>query len=285
MRLNHLLFSLLFLVFASETAKAQTSTTTSSATTSNKNIFSSNNISASFTFGGRSDFKEVSSDEKEYNSEYELALALKLNAENSVSFYIPFEKELSGAYEARVSSDAKLSHTRSDLFQYKNMNVSFKSSVIYPTSETSKVQNEMVAGLEFGPTLSFDLNKYLTGLSFTYIPRYKRVFNKYTVDRSGDQLTNQSVLQFFVANYNFTERFSFQSAFIYVNSWRYDGAQNYDSYLTVQELSATLTDKVSVSFGVETSASLVNEERGESKSVQIFDKNFSEVYGKASVVF
>ncbi|MBC74401.1 MAG: hypothetical protein CME64_00140 [Halobacteriovoraceae bacterium] len=284
MRLNHFLFSVLLFVMANATARAQSSMATSTVSTS-QSSFSNSKFNGSFAFGGRSDFKETGAEDKSYTSEYEFTLGYQMDAENSLSFFIPFEKELSGAYEARVLRDARLSYDRADFYQYKNMNVSLKSVFVYPTSELSKVQNEMIAGVEFGPTFAFDLNKYATGLSFIYVTRYRRNFNKFTVDRTGQQLTEQSFLQFFVGNYSFMEKYAFQSAFIYVNSWRYDGAQKYDSYLAIQELSAQVTPKVNVALGIETSAALVNPERGESKGVQIFDKNLSQVYGKASVVF
>ena len=284
MRFNHFVLLTFMFMLANNTAKAQSSTATSSASTSST-VVSKNKLSGKFSFGGRSDFQETSSSEKSYSSEYEIALGYQTDAENSFSLNVPFEKELSGAYEARFQLDTRLSHTRADLYQYKNLNLSFKSSLVYPTTEISKLEREMVAGFELSPIFSFDLNKYATGLGFIYIPRYRKDFHKYTVDRSGNQISEQSFLHIFVLNYNFWEKYTFQSALVYVNSWRYDGAQGFDSYLTVQELSAQITPKLGLTLGLETAAALVNPERGESNGIQIFDKEVSQVYGKASVVF
>lgn len=242
-------------------------------------------LSGGLTVTGVSDFKESGAQDKEVYSQYELAIGLDINETNKLSLYIPFQKDLSQRFEEKFFADAKLSHTLKNIWNRNGIVFNHTTSLVYPTTETSKLRDEMYTGFELSPSATFDLSALMTGLSFTYLPRYRRRFHKFTTDREGESLVSESLLQFFVASYAFTDKWAFESTLVYVNSSRYDGASVEPSYLTVQELQRSLNESFSLAAGIQTGGSLVSPERGRAESVQVFDNDSSTFYAAASVKF
>lgn len=274
----------------SEQVEDQVQITQASAVSSAQVLTASQNsvlrpLSASLAMTGYSDFKETSDNSKNTYSVFEATFGYRLDQKNSFSLYIPLQKDLSQEFEEKFALDAKASHTLKNIYRYGLLDFHHTTSLVYPTTEASKMHDEMYAGLELSPRLDFDFNKYVRSLSFTYIPRYRRRFHKYTSNRSGEYMVNESLLQFFVMSLGLSDRIGFQSTLVYVQSSRYDGARLDDSYLTVQELQYQYNKTVGFNLGVQTGGSIINPERGQAKNIEIFDENLSEFYTGANVVF
>lgn len=258
---------------------------TSAKTFNTKPDNSQSQFAGSMVVSGVSDFKETSDPSKNSYSLYQFSLGYKVDSLNTVSLAIPLQKELSQKFEERFYLDAKLSHTRKDIYRYGMMDFRHTTSLLYPTTEGSKVRDEMYTGLELSPRLDFTMNNYVKGLKLIYIPRYRRKFHKYTSNREGEYIVNESFLQYFVASWAFAKDFVFESTLVYVASRRYDGERTDDSYLTVQELQYSVNNTIGLIAGIQTGGSIINPERGESKTIEIFNENVSEFYTGASVAF
>lgn len=245
----------------------------------------SSGVFGSMTVTGYSDFKETADTSKSMYSTYELSLGYKMDAKNIFSLYAPLRKNLSQDYEDDFFVDAKLSHFRRGIFRYGLLDFHHTTSFVYPTTETSKRRDEMYSGFELTPRFDLTLNKYVKGLMLIYMPRYRRRFHKYTSNRAGDYLVNESFLNILVASWSFAPKFAFESTLVYVQNRRYDGVMTDDSYMTVQELQYAFSNKVFLSLGVQTGGAIINPERGRSQTIEIFDANMSEFYTGARVVF
>jgi hypothetical protein len=149
---------------------------------------------------------------------------------------------------------------------------------LYPTTETSKVRDEMVGGIRIEPNSYISFSKLVKGLTFIYIPRFRKRFHRFTTNRAGESIVNDSLLNIMVANYSFAEKWYFSSTLLHVMSQRYDGARTNDSYLTVQEIGYQFNSQMVFTMGIMQGGNVLNKQYGEDESIEVFDSNTSEFY-------
>jgi hypothetical protein len=224
------------------------------------------------------DFKETSDETKNYYSQFTLNLFYDLEGGNNIGLFIPMQKDLSGEFEEKFFLDSRLSYAQNGLYKSENLIFNMRYGFLYPTTETSKVRDEMIAGLELNPTLIFPLSKLVNGLTFIYIPRYRKRFHRFTTNRAGESLVTDSLLNIMVANYAFAEKWYFSSTLLHVASQRYDGARTDDSYLTVQEIGYQYNAQMVFTMGIMQGGNVINRQYGEDDSIEVFDANSSEFY-------
>lgn len=234
---------------------------------------------------GRTDFKESEDTDKSYSSDMEFSIGANLSDKDRVSYWLPMSKDLRGSYEEKLS-DSKVTYTRSGIYSNGPFLFQASTSAVIPTKKDSKVRDEMTTALEVNPQFIFKLDGLLTaGSNFLYIPRYKRAFHKYSTNRDGDNLVEQSLVQFYVLTVPLNDYWTYTSTFIYVMSRGYNGTNRDHSYLTVQDISVSLTDKLTWNAGIETGGKIERLEKGKDKTVSVFDENISEFYTGLNLSF
>lgn len=231
-----------------------------------------------------SDFRETGDRDKEYNTQYSLMLGYR-KADNIFSINLPWAKRLSGDYKSGFFMDARASYTKRNLINYKNVSMSLGAGALYPTTETSRLANEMYTGLDLSPQFLINLNDYVTGLTLFYMPRVQRRFHRYTTDINGRSLAQDSLLNFVSLSWSFSDRFVWSSSFIYSLSRRYDGVENPPSYALIQELMYIYSAQIFFNLGLDNGDSLVNYERGESAEITFYDPENSRIYAGVRMMF
>jgi hypothetical protein len=227
---------------------------------------------------GNTDFKQTSDETKTYYSQFTLNLFYDLDGGDNIGLFVPMQKDLSGEFEEKFFLDSRLSYAQNGIYRSENLIFNMRYGFLYPTTETSKVRDEMIAGLELNPTLIFPLSKLVKGLTFIYIPRYRKRFHRFTTNRAGESLVTDSLLNIMVANYSFADKWYVSSTLLHVASQRYDGARTDDSYLTVQELGYQYNAQMVFTMGIMQGGNIINKQYGESESIEVFDANASEFY-------
>lgn len=229
------------------------------------------------------DMRKSSDYEKTNYAVLDTTFTYRFNDEDALALYLPFSKELSQDFNQNIG-DGKLSYTKLGIYKNDIYHFYFRGSYVYPISKDSKVRDEMYFAVELNPTSIFNLEGITRGLSFIYLPRIKRFFHKYEYDRSGENLTQNALIQYFLLNYSFADSWNYQTGLIYSNTQTYKGRMRDPSYLVLNELSYSAGSTVYF-LGLQTGGALSKPELGEDTSIQIYDSQTSEVYAGVSFIF
>lgn len=229
------------------------------------------------------DMRKSSDYEKTNYAVFDATFTYRFNDEDALALYLPFSKELSQDFNQNMG-DGKLSYTKLGIFKNDLYHFYLRGSYVYPMSKESKVRDEMYFAVELNPTSIFNLEGITRGLSFIYLPRFKRFFHKYEYDRRGENLTQNALIQYFLLNYSFAEKWNFQTGLIYSNTQTYKGRMKDPSYLVSNELSYN-AGNATYFLGLQTGGALSKPELGEDTSMQIYDSQTSEVYAGVSFIF
>jgi hypothetical protein len=242
------------------------------------------NLSTFITLSGSTDLKEASDETKSYSSLASLLMNYTLDSDDSLRFDVSMAKDLQNNYEETLN-DARISHTRVGIFRAKNYTLSYRSSLRIPLSDRSIKRDRVKTAIELNLLNSFNLNDYVKGLSFTYIPRYRRFFNEFETDINGANLVEQNLINILVLGYQATDRLSLSSTFVYIYSRDYTGADRPQTYGTTQDITYSINKTASASVGIETGGAIRNFERGTDTSVEIFDKDTTSFYTGLNLAF
>ena len=242
------------------------------------------NFSGSLSLTGNSDFKETNNSSKTYNSEISTLINYKLDKDDSLRFDISMSKDLENNYEETLG-DGRISHTRSGVYSYKNYTLGIRTSLRIPLSESSIKKDRIKTALELNLLNSFNLDNYVTGLSFTYIPRYRRFFNEFKTDINGNNLVEQNLINILVLGWQTTEKVSLSSTVVYILSRGYNGADSPNSYSTAQDITYSFNSIASANIGIQTGGSIRSYERGTDTSIEFFDINKTSFYTGLNLAF
>ena len=232
-----------------------------------------------------SDFREEESVDKQRSLQTLVLLNYAVAPKDQVGLMLPLEKQLSQGYQEGFFLDSRLGYTRVGLLDNDYFRLNQRVALIYPTTENTKRKQDMLSGLEINPAFSLKSSILPEGVSIGYTPRYRRRFHKFTTDRSGTYLVNQSLMHFLSAGYSFTDNLSLSTLFLYVQSTRYDGTRVDDAYLTNFELSYKINSSIRVQAGVLTGGTVAEQELGPDQNVRVFDNNDSFYNLGATIVF
>lgn len=295
LRLVILLFTSLSITYANEVVMEVSSENTQSTAVEDEVLAQTNtalgivatnknsNFSAYFGTTFYTDMRETSDRDKTSYAEFLASLSYKMGKRETISLSLPLYKELSGGYSESLS-DAKLSYTKLGLYKNDWYHFYVRGSYVHPTSEDSKRRDEMQFAVELNPTSVFDLSKLTPGLSFIYLPRVKRFFHKYDQARTGANLNQLSLIQYFLFNYSFKDNWNIQTGLVYANSRGYNGRDKDPSYLTSTELSYS-KGMYTYLLGLQTGGTLAKPEYGNEKTIQLYDSRSSEVYAGFGINF
>lgn len=230
------------------------------------------------TLDGYTDFKETESEDKVYYMQSILNVFYDLKNGDNIGLFVPMQKDLYGEFEEKFFLDSRLAYSQNGIIRNENLMFNMRYGVLYPTTENSKVRDEMTFGLELNPTFIVPMSKLLPGLTAVYIPRYRRRFHRFETNRAGEFLVNESLLQIFVLSYQVSPKWDISTTLLHVMSSRYDGARTDDSYLTVQEVGYRMSSNVRARMGIMTGGNIINRQFGDDDTVEIFDENSTEFY-------
>lgn len=230
------------------------------------------------TFDGYTDFKETEADDKVYYMQSILNVFYDIGNGDNIGLFVPMQKDLYGEFEEKFFLDSRLAYSQNGIIKNENLMFNMRYGVLYPTTEASKVRDDMTFGLELNPTFIIPLSKLVTGLTAVYIPRYRRRFHKFETNRAGEFLVNESLLSIFVLSYQATDKIDLSTTLLHVASSRYDGVRTDDSYLTAQEIGYRVSPKIRARVGIMTGGNIINRQFGDDDNIEIFDENSTEFY-------
>jgi len=208
-------------------------------------------------------------------------LRYKISSEYSARLWVDIRKNLSTDYESDLM-DTKISISKKSYEITDKLKFSPSTTVIFPTSEQSKRNEELIVGFEINPSFGYKITK---DLSFTYLPRFVKNFHEYETSRTAATNTEYKSIQFYVLTYAITDKWSFESTLIYANTWSYSGRRRDPGYVTVLEVGYDMSKEISFATGFETGGSHVNVENGKDQNIELFDKDIASVYGNIVLNF
>jgi hypothetical protein len=259
------------------TSQSALQTTTSISTTTIENKESTSDtptFSGAADFSLTTDFNQDSNSEKAYGTGLVANLKYQINSEYKATLRLDVEKDLSDSYEEKIN-DTKVTFSKKAITLVEDVKLAPSTSLVLPTSESSKRNKDMNFAVEVNPALVYQLN---SATSITYLPRFRANSYEYTTSRTKKVLDQYKITQFFVIDYSITDKLLFEPALILSNKWSHTGRRQDPSYLTQLELAYTFTDEFEVAVGTLTGGSLYDRENGPDKEIEVFDKNSTEFY-------
>lgn len=213
-------------------------------------------------------------EEKSLSTDIWIFVAYRLSSEYTGRIWINTTKDMADSYETTIN-DTRLTLIKKPIALNDKLTLIPSASLVLPTSEVSKRNQDMIAGVELNPALAYSLNKKV---SFSYLPRMQKNFHEYTTSRTNAVNTEYRLIQFIGASYAFNEKFSFNPLLIYVNSWSYRGTRRDPSYLSILDLSYNYQKDLSFSVGATTGGSMLDRENGPDQTIEVFDENVANYY-------
>ncbi|MBD65552.1 MAG: hypothetical protein CME62_10115 [Halobacteriovoraceae bacterium] len=251
------------------------STSQAAVTKSVVKIVEKPNTLSETKFGGalridtETDTNDIDNDDKTFGTIFNLSLRYQLNETYTTGAIIIGEKDLSKSYEQKFSGlDSRVFISRVPWELTDNLSLAPSLRLIYPTSNASKVRDEMITGIEYDSRFSYAATDKL---SFSYLPRLRRDFHKFETNRENKMNSEYRVLQFLTGSYNILEQLSFSSTLLFSKRWSYTGRQQSDSYLTILNLSYVINSRFSVGAYTLTGGRYENRERGPDQTVELYD--------------
>ncbi|WP_261817694.1 hypothetical protein [Vibrio gallicus] len=157
-----------------------------------------------------------------------------------------------------------------NLYQFGDFTtVGLKGRILLPTSQYSR-DTELYFGTSVYVPFSFDVNRYIDGLSLVFQPSATKYFNKYE-SIGGSNLVEYTFGLGLASSYQITDNLSF--SFSMTDSY-YITYQGYTKYPTIshsEEFDYTFTDNLYVGLGYTNSAQYFNPDKGPNPVSGLFD--------------
>lgn len=235
--------------------------------------------SLSWSFG--TNLEKEKSSSKSYSTEMGYTLSYKLSPLYSASLGLKVRKKLKVTEGAKIE-DTKIGLSKKRSTVIKKLQWSPSLSVVLPTNKKTRDIDRLKGGIEVNNSLLYSTN---TLLQFNYVLRFVKNFHEYKTSESNKTNSQHKILQFFVGQLSFTESFYFETAFIYANSWSYEGTQRDPGYLTNLEFGYKWPQNINTALGSTQGGSIAKMERGRNKSISVFDSNETTVYARVGIIF
>lgn len=227
------------------------------------------------------DTRTTSDGDKGYNTQLWYFLRYKINSTYSARLWVDITKDFADSFEEKLN-DTRLTLIHSPLSIIEKVKMIPSVSVVLPTSEASKRNQEMIMGVELNPTLAY---KATDKLSFSYLPRLVKNFHEYTTTRDNKTNTEYKIIQFYSMNYSITDKWYFGPTLIYSTSWSYSGRRRNPAYLSVLETGYSILDNLTVATGIQQGGTIFDQQNGPDNNIEIFDENATTYYGNFKFTF
>ncbi len=205
----------------------------------------------------------------------------KFSSEYTGRFWANIGKNLHESYETTLK-DTKLTLSKKGIQLTENLKLSPSATLVLPTSEKSKRNEELNFGVEVNPSLSY---KILDELRLSYLPRGVKNFHEYKTSRTNSLNTEYKLIQFVVLNYAFVPRWYFEPTLIYSNTWSYEGTRRDPSFMSVLEVGHDYNKNLVLAAGLTTSGSVYKAEEGLDSNIEVYDAESASIYGKFALTF
>jgi len=220
-------------------------------------------------------------DDKVSGNQTLIFLNYRLNSEYTGRLFFSVDKQLSNGYET-IIGDTRVRIAKRGIKLSDKATLLPSASLVLPTSEKSKRNEEKIAGLELNLGVNYQLSN---SLSVFYLPRVIKNFHEYETSRTNSVNVDYSIMQILSLGYRYNDKWSFTPTVLYFNSWAYGGTQRDPSYISILELGYLHSRSLQLAVGTMTGGALVNLENAPDKSFELYDKNTSSLYGKFTLMF
>ncbi|GAD89289.1 hypothetical protein VHA01S_018_00770 [Vibrio halioticoli NBRC 102217] len=147
--------------------------------------------------------------------------------------------------------------------------IGVQGRVILPTTQYSQDTN-LYFGLKGYVPISFDVDRYVDGLSLSLTPSVTKYFNKYKT-AGGQNLTEYTLALTLDTTYQISDKFYFTVSLDDYNYITYQGSTTYPTISHTEELGYQATDNIYVGVGYTNSAQYYDPEHGPSPISDLFD--------------
>lgn len=231
-------------------------------------------------FGLNTDLKSFDDPSKATGTSLFFRPRYQLNSKYTALLNAWVDKGISQGFEDRLN-DLRVGVFRNPL-KYGKLLVIPNVIATLPTSEESKRNQDMIMGLEFNPNLVYLQNDLL---NFFFTPRIRRNFHEFTTSRTNQVNVEYTFMGIAGFSYNFTDRFSFQPALIYIQNRTYEGTDRDPSYLTALEGRYQIDRKTYALIGTMTGGGIFATERGPDQNIELFNENTTSIYANYGFLF
>ena len=262
----------------SATTPATTSSTTISKPIDNEKL-SKWSHTLDITFN--TDSKQVADTSKTYDMGVWYFLNYAVSDEYNARLWVIINKDLAKSYEESLG-DTRLTISKKGTELRENLSFHPSTTLVLPTSEKSKRNQELNFGVEVNPALSYQLSEKL---ALSYLPRFAKNFHEYTTTRDNNTNTEYKIVQFYSANYSVIDKWNLAGTLIYSNSWSYEGTRRDPQYQFISEVAYQASSTLSMALGVVQGGSVFDREQGPDETVKIYDINESSYYVNVAYKF
>ncbi|OBT13372.1 hypothetical protein A9264_06810 [Vibrio sp. UCD-FRSSP16_10] len=144
-----------------------------------------------------------------------------------------------------------------------------KGRILLPTTQYAQDTHLYFGAFAYLP-ISFDVNRYVKGLSLVLQPNVKKYFNKYKT-AGGQNLTDYSLGFDLSSTYQITDKIVFSVSMTDSHYVTYAGNSTYPTLSHTEEIGYELTDSWYMGVGYSNNAQYYNPEHGSNPISSLFD--------------
>ena len=219
-------------------------------------------------------------DDKAYGNQTSLFLNYRINGQYTARLFLAVSKELSDGYET-VQGDTRIRIAKRG-FKAGEVTLLPSASIVLPTSERSKRNEEKIGGVELNLGGLYQISN---AFSLFYLPRFTKNFHDFETSRTDVINVDYSIMQILSLGYQYNDKWSLTPTLLYSNSWAYGGTERDPSFMSILELGYFYSRSLQLAAGTSTGGTIVNLENAQDKNLQLYDNNTASFYGRFTLMF
>ncbi|MAZ47059.1 MAG: hypothetical protein CME65_00760 [Halobacteriovoraceae bacterium] len=238
-------------------------------------------LTGNVEFGASTDLKPFTDQTKASLSSLFIRPRYQLTRNYALQGTLWFDKGLTGGQENLVR-DTRVGIAKTPTKLLKGLLLAPNITATLPTSEFSRRNQRLNAGIEFNPTLIYQPNSLTTVF---YTPRMRVNLHEYTTTETDRVNTQYQFTQLLGVSYSLSNKWTVTPILLFTDRWSYEGTQIDPTYLTILEMRYQLDRKKYISFGTLTGGSLYDAQVGPDQNIEIFDENSTSIYANIGILF
>lgn len=238
-------------------------------------------LTGNVEFGASTDLKPFTDQTKASLSSLFIRPRYQLTRNYALQGTLWFDKGLTGGQENLIR-DTRVGIAKTPTKLAKGLLLAPNITATLPTSEFSRRNQRLNAGIEFNPTLIYQPNSLTTVF---YTPRMRVNLHEYTTTETDRVNTQYQFTQLLGVSYSLSNKWTVTPILLFTDRWSYEGTQIDPTYLTILEMRYQIDRKRYVSFGTLTGGSLYDAQVGPDQNIEIFDENSTSIYANIGILF
>lgn len=238
-------------------------------------------LTGNVEFGASTDLKPFTDQTKASLSSVFIRPRYQLTRNYAVQGTIWFDKGLTGGQENLVR-DTRVGIAKTPTKLGKGLLLAPNITATLPTSEFSRRNLRLNAGLEFNPTIIYQPNSLTTVF---YTPRMRANFHEFTTTETDRVNTQYQFTQLAGVSYSLSNKWTITPIILFTERWSYEGTQIDPTYLTILEMRYQIDRQKYVSFGTLTGGALYDAEVGPDQTIEVFEENSTNIYANVGILF